>query len=989
MDPRSRLSRTLFVGGLALLVAAGVTAVPVAAAVAPAPHDRPARLTDLVENDLRATIPTDATIYGPNSNAIQYAAVKAAQKLPKAAGSAPWKEFGPYGVGFVNGVGNGAEKLGPVGGMGTALAVDTNDASGNTAYFGDHGGVYVTHDAGKTVTNISDGKIPRSPVGALAIDPSHPGDLYVGTGIALLTISGDASGTGMWVSHDGGKTFTRPAKNVGGYGVNVITATPEGIFVGTNTGLFRSTDRGASFTAVPLPTNAAHTGPGPQPYGSWITAINAKPGSPNEVTVAVGFGFGHRPGPDGKPLSEGNGLYRSTTGGAPGSFTYMPQPTADFSFSAGQLDSTDPVGRISLAYGSAPGQENTMWALVSDAGYATGGQNIFGLPDLPDPAGLGVNPLKPGALNGLYRSIDDGQHWVEQETTLKLLPSLNSVENALAALGEYPGVQAYYNNWVATDPIDPNRVYFGLEEAFEGEYGLANPTAVADPTNVQYATKSQVMERYADFCGFYTTVSSGLIGGTSIACPDTGTGLYEGATTHPDQHVAQVVKLPGGGERIYSGNDGGFFVEDAGLQADGLLATGNLLSFSNNTWRPANPVSNLQPYHAAFWSDGRILVGLQDNGTAWVTPDGKGTEVCGGDGVDVFPGPTDDSLFCTHFNDSVEYVTGNGANSAGISPQTITPWGLTPMAQDPADHTHLIIGGRDVQELTALGDPNPRNQLLGSGQGTDSWATVYDAGASPARGTDWQASAFQLSGALAYVGTCGACRASYGDTSTIHSTVLTDVKAGCTPKYADKACWHTAAGHGLPKRRIAAVAFDPAHPSTVYVGLQDVSFVGYDPKIVGTQRIMVSKDGGEHFTDVSGNLPLTNVNQVLLRDGQLIAATDVGVFTAKAGSKAWSRLGSGLPATTVKDIRLNETGKKMVAAVFGRGAWVYTFPTKARTGTGVVPPKKHPQKPPTVKPPGGGLAATGLPAGLGVAGLLLLAGAVVVRRPPRRHARRG
>jgi hypothetical protein len=972
--------RTLLASAVALLAAALAASTPVVSGAPSVARNRPALTSDVVENDLSASIPADAAIYGPNSNAVQYAAVLAAQKVPKAAGSVAWKAAGPDGVGFVTGVANGAERIGPVGGMGSALAVDTTDPSGNTAYLGMHGGVYVTRDGGRTETNISDGKIPRAPVGALALDPAHPGDLYVGTGIALLTISGDASGTGMWVSHDGGRTFTRPARNVGGYGVNVITVTPQAVFVGTNTGLYRSTDRGASFTAVPLPTNAAHTAPGPQPYGSWVTAINAKPGAPQEVTVAVGFGFGHRPGPDGKPLSEGNGLYRSTSAGAPGSFAFLAAGTAGLGQTARTLGSTDTIGRISLAYGTAPDQQDTMWALVSDAGYATGGQNILGLPDLPDPLGLGVHPLKPGALNGLYRSTDDGASWTLQATSETLLAAPNSTLNALAAIGEYPGVQAFYNNWVLTDPIDPNRVYIGLEEAFEGEYGAANPTNVATPGNVPLLTRFQVMERYADPCGFYTTVTSSLTGGSSTACPDTGLGLYGGQSTHPDQHAAQIVTLKGGGERIYNGNDGGFFVEDAGRQPDGLLATGNLLSFSNNGWVPVNSASTLQPYHAAFWSRGRILVGLQDNGTAWVTPDGKGTEVCGGDGVDVFPGPTDDSLFCTHFNDSVEYVTGDGQNSALIGPSTINPWGLTPMAQDPADHTHLIIGGRDVQELTTLGDPNPRNQLLGTGQGTFAWTTVYDAGSSPAPGVDWQASAFSLSGSLAYVGTCGACRATYGDTSTIHSTVLTDVRSGCTPKYGSDACWHKAAGAGLPKRRIAGVAFDPANPRTVYVGLQDVSFVGYDPKIVGTQRVMVSRDAGEHFSDVSGNLPLTNVNQVLLRNGQLIAATDLGVFTTKAGTKAWTRLGTGLPATTVKDIRLDESGKRMVAAVFGRGAWVYTFPTKARTGTGVVPPKKHPQKPPHVTKPAGSLAATGVPVVLGLLALALVLAGLGMRR---------
>jgi hypothetical protein len=1002
----SLMSRwSLMIGaGIVLVAAGGIVSVLEARSAHPGGPAQPSihmaalpSIASVETDDEKTALPTDAAIYGPNSGALALAAAKAAAAIPQLSGSGAWHAAGPFGVDFYPNVANGAEKLGPVAGIGTALAVDPSDASGNTAFLGTHGGLYVTHDGGKTVTNLSDGKLPRTAIGALAIDPAHPRTLYVGTGVSLLTISDDATGTGVYVSRDGGRTFARPAANVGGYGVNVIVVTPTAVLVGTNTGLYRSTDQGLSFVAVPLPTNAAHTAPGPQPFGSWVSAIAVKPGVPDEVTVAVGFAFGHKLGPTKQPLALGNGLYRSTAAGAPGTFRYL--RTAAAAFAANPVASSDPIGRVSLAYGSAPGQQNTLWALVQDAGYADNRANLLGLPDVPDVGGLGINPVRQGELNGLFRSTDDGSTWTVQATVQTLLASLNSTENGLAALGEYPGVQASYNNWVLTDPIDPNRVYVGLEEAYEGEYGAVNPTAGALGLNFPLLTKFQVMERYADPCGFYTSITSGLVGGTAIACPDLGTGLYSGNSTHPDQHVAQIVKTAGG-ERIYSGNDGGFFVEDSSRQLDGLLATGSLRSFSNNGWRPINNISTTLPYHAAFWSGGRLLVGLQDNGTAWVTPDGKGTEVCGGDGVDVFPGPTPDSLFCTHPNDSVEYVTGNGANTVLISPTTIGPWGLTPMAQDSAAPAHLIIGGRDVQELTTLGDASPLNQLAGAGQGSATWTTVYDAGKSSVKGIDWQASAFTISGALAYVGTCGACRATYGDTSTIHSTLLTDVKPGCVATYGTAKCWHTTAGHGLPKRRIAGVAFDPAHPETVYVGLQDVSLIGYDPHIVGTQRVMVSHDGGTSFTDISGNLPLTNINQVLLRDGRLLAATDVGVFTSVVGSSTWMRLGSNLPAITVRDIRLDPTGTKMVAAVFGRGAYVYSFGSPAHSGTGVVPPaERHATtlSGQSAGTPASGRASAGDVLAAAVepdaatpifVGLLLVVLGVEVRRRQRTNARR-
>ena len=311
------------------------------------------------------------------------------------------------------------------------------------------------------------------------------------------------SGPGVYVSHDKGKHFFRPTKNVRAYGVNAMAVAGKSILVGTNAGLYRSTNRGRSFHRVALPDGPGHHGQAADPFGNWITTIVTRPGNAAEVTVAVGFPNGRQKSlANGKPPSPSNGLYRSMSFGKPGSFHYLAS-TADFASSTKNPDITsDPVGRISLTYGTAPGQGSTMWALVSDAGKAQG-KSTADLPDI-DPAGLGIDPGKTTELNGLYRSIDDGATWVLQANSETLLLSLNSTQAGLAALDYAPGVQSSYNNWVRTDPNDPNRVYIGLEEAFEGEYGVVNPANLPNPGNVITATKFQVMERYADICGFFT-----------------------------------------------------------------------------------------------------------------------------------------------------------------------------------------------------------------------------------------------------------------------------------------------------------------------------------------------------------------------------------------------------------------------------------------------------------------------------------------------------
>jgi photosystem II stability/assembly factor-like uncharacterized protein len=76
-------------------------------------------------------------------------------------------------------------------------------------YFGAvNGGVWRTQNAGQSWTNITDGKSDISSVGALAIAPSDPNVIYVGTGESQLR-EDLTFGTGMYRSTDAGNTWVR------------------------------------------------------------------------------------------------------------------------------------------------------------------------------------------------------------------------------------------------------------------------------------------------------------------------------------------------------------------------------------------------------------------------------------------------------------------------------------------------------------------------------------------------------------------------------------------------------------------------------------------------------------------------------------------------------------------------------------------------------------------------------------------------------------
>src|ERR1700761_6896657 len=74
-------------------------------------------------------------------------------------------------------------------------------------YFGAvDGGVWATRDAGRTWQPIFDGE-PDGSIGALAIAPSDPATLYVGTGEADMR-SDIAHGHGVYKSADAGAHWT-------------------------------------------------------------------------------------------------------------------------------------------------------------------------------------------------------------------------------------------------------------------------------------------------------------------------------------------------------------------------------------------------------------------------------------------------------------------------------------------------------------------------------------------------------------------------------------------------------------------------------------------------------------------------------------------------------------------------------------------------------------------------------------------------------------
>jgi photosystem II stability/assembly factor-like uncharacterized protein len=611
-------------------------------------------------------------------------------------------------------------------GRATAFARDP----GGTLYAAvSNGGIWKSTDNAGTWSSIAD-KLPTQVVSGLAWTNANGGTLLVLTGDNAY--GGDTyAGLGVYRSTDDGKTWRHSSgvpDGLLGFKIAVDPNDQDVVYAATGGGLFRSTDGGASFDNVNLPTGKNHPADTPDCSGKPPTAkdcflanmvtdvvvqgkanshttgdSNAKPGA---VLAAVGWRAGTKKNADGAQQSPGNGIYHSNTG-APGSFTNLDM--AGNSQPNGGDPLTQPkIGRIALGIADGPQQDHRyVYALVMDAAKFNGG--FTGDENLDAP-----NAAASDYLNGIWVSPDFGHTWkqLEGSTAIDNDPTSNSalappVCKEPTQIAYCPGIQAWYNLWTQPDPTQqtsagvPTRLAFGLEEVW------ANPSPDAAGLDGSAPKKFEVIGRYYG----NTACTPLLITNDLPVCPAAPNGKPP-TTTHPDQHgVLWIPDASGGGVTLVVGNDGGVYKQHA--------APGEPLS--NNKWGDGNNsgLHTLQPYDAEMAKDGTVYMGLQDNGEAKIEPNGDSYTIYGGDGFFTAVDPDNSKVAYEEYtNGDMSVTTDGGKNWTDIQPSGLTAAQFaTPFQMDPANAGHLIIGGRDIRETTE-----------GPTTTSSTWSTPFDLG---------------------------------------------------------------------------------------------------------------------------------------------------------------------------------------------------------------------------------------------------------------------
>ena len=832
-----------------------------------------------------------------------------------------------------------------------------------------NGGVWETKDSGASWHSIGD-TLPTQMTGTVAYTQAGGGTLLVGTGDPAFGGSSIA-GLGAYWTSNGGKTWTKSKGVPDGtlaFESQVDPTNNKRLYLATGKGLYRSDDAGRSFVNVVLPTTCTDVNKPTCFFANIVTDVVVRANDTGgtgggKVLAVVGWRAGTKANAQGQPQSPRNGIYSSDTG-AKGSFTYLGSPPG---FAA-----QPQIGRTSLAVANGPAQDHDyVFALVQDADKFNNARTATG--GVPEPGNLPTSVPKNTILNGLYGSPDFGKNWTLLATSEQLLaPTTGSALQGQQAASYAPGIQAWYNNWVEVDPTSgsspngaPARLAFGLEEVWENTSPLAIApvgSPVASPVDVPAgSTQFRVIGRY--FGGEACLGYVGLIPGP--ACPANGTDIPDGptTTTHPDQHAGMFVPV-GESTTLVVGNDGGAYAQTVGSGED----------FDNSGWQRGKNLGfdTLLPYDAAMAKDGTVWIGLQDNGTAKIQPNGKTIMAYGGDGFYVAVDPDDSNVAWEEYTQGQIRVTRDGGKTwtDNFPTMTATLFG-TPFKMDPKDADHLVIGGREVFET-----------FKGPSTSKTGWTKAYDLGtrtkpgvADAAVGTGDPAnslSAVDVLGSAVYVGYCGYC-----------DIVTQGVPFGSGIATNVGGSWHIAAAKGLPKRYVTSVTIDPKDPKTVFATLGGYGrrwippgSLGDDVSKIGKGHVFKSTDAGKTFKDVSGDLPDLPANHVLLYAGRLVVSTDVGVFVSSGtDGGSYKVLGTGLPRVPTFEVSQSpRKANELVAATYGRSVWTIQVGNLSAAGGGTSTPVTTP------KPSGGPLPATGAAPALAVAALVLLGGSLWLRR---------
>ncbi len=671
------------------------------------------------------------------------------------------------------------------------------------------------------------------------------------------------------------------------------------------------------------PTNASVVYAGGADGGVWKTTnggTNWTPLTDGEVSLAIGAiaidPSNHNiiyagTGEDNNNADgyTGAGILKSTDGGA--TWTNLPGPfvgpfdsiTGGGSIGALAVDPSN--GQILLAGVTLSGNDGVFRSTDGGSTWT----NVLGGSGFPatgvvfDPtngnnAFAAIGAPSGNASNGVYGSTDGGVTWTALLTAgtapagriaIALAPSAPttlyaSVANATD--GSLLGLYKTTNSGTAWTLLTSTPNFCNPQCWYDMALAVApnNANVVFAAGAYQYATNSQ------------TTVVRSTNGGTAWSLLGGGAN---GVNVHTDSHAVAFSATAG---TVFVGTDGG------------VWSSTNVATSPVN-WTSQNSTLGLTQFYDGLSVDptnvNRMFAGAQDNGPQAYTGSltWNGVAPCGDGGFSAIDPLSTSTVYVSGHGPCVEKsTTGGGLNTFSDVSPTIAAGGrigfIPPVVLDPSNPLNVYVGG---------------NQLYQSTDGATTWNVI--------------------SPDLTNGGTLSIVAVAPSDSNTIYTGSDDSVIAFTNTALSGTAS--TWFGISPATRAVTDIKVDATTSTTAYV-----TYGGFSGFTDTVGHVFKTTNGGNAWTDISGNLPNIPVTSIAIDPdvaNTYYVGTDVGAFYTSNGGTTWSVLGAGLPNVGIMSLDFQHATRTLVAGTHGRSAWELSLATgfaltvtEAGTGTGSV-----------------------------------------------------
>jgi photosystem II stability/assembly factor-like uncharacterized protein len=693
------------------------------------------------------------------------------------------------------------------------------------------GGIWKSDDNGTTWRPTGDG-LTNIAVNALLIDPTRPDVMYAGTGEGYFReeVRGTGlplRGSGIYVTTDGARSWRQlPATNSPDFHwVNDLEFgrnDSRRIYAATRSGVWRSTDNGATWAR--------------------LLAVTVRGGC---LDLAL------RPDRSEDVLFASCGSYEQAT-------VYRFPRAADRSDAEVVLREPD-MGRTSLAI--APSNPDVMYALAAS--------NVPGPYGIYEQGLLAVYRSDRGGMAGTWETRVN-HHDPTFLNTLLLTNVASAAARVCSPQGSsaMPAVMGWYNNVIAVDPRDPDRVWAAGVDWLRSDDGGRN-WGLASWGNPNLPSYSHVDQHAITF--------------------------------HPqyDGEANQIALV---------GNDGGIFrtTNARAVTSNSPLAACLGGAPIQVAWTSLNRGYGVtQFYHGTPFPDGtQYLAGAQDNNTLLGSdatgPDGW-RPVFGGDGGFSAVHPTQTSTWL------LEYQWGNlgRTTNAGV---TIVGPPQSRVGLDPIFASNIGPEGNYLFIPPFTHDPGTNNIWLGGNY-------LYRG---PSFGLTWQ----KVSSVMPEGGRISAIAVS----SRAAGTLAFGTDKGHVTRVVDSGGAAVAISFNRPRSGwVTSFAFDPLDDTVLYATYGNFGGAHVFRSIDGGETWR-SLDGSGPT-----GLPDIPVHSIVVDPDdrqRLYLGTDLGVIVSIDGGQTWMTEETGFgPAVTMwlSLIRTPAGQKQLFAFTHGRGAWRVTL----------------------------------------------------------------